>query len=181
MHSATRRLRNEREKQLEKNHKDIGRESKVTVMNMTIQIYHLMVMSICHWLNSQKCSWQKIFLLNLPLSCNHHFMHLPYGHTADKSFSESENSLLKWSTVGPKPNDALDCSGMGNVKSSEKRLSTSSVLFFFCDCFRTRYFSIVLSCWRWLYCCVGCAWQCNYWYYVLLVALQQQNKRRIVS
>ncbi len=63
----------------------------------------------------------KSFFPNLPLLCNRHFMHVPYGHTSTNSFSESENSSLKRSSVGPKPNDALDRSGMGNVRSSTKR------------------------------------------------------------
>ena len=45
----------------------------------------------------------KSFFPNLPLLCNHRFMHLPYGDTAANSFSESENSSLKRSTVGSKP------------------------------------------------------------------------------
>ena len=65
----------------------------------------------------------KSFFPNLPLLCNRHFMHLPYGHTAANSFSESENASLKRSSLGPKPNDSLDRSGIGNVRSSSKRFN----------------------------------------------------------
>ena len=59
-----------------------------------------------------------IFFPNLPMLCNWHFMHIPYGHVSANSFSESENaSLIKRSIDGPKPNDKLDRSDVGNVKS----------------------------------------------------------------
>ena len=50
-------------------------------------------------------------------------MHIPYGHESSNSFSESENSQLKRSIIGPAANHKLDRSGMANVKSTNKRFN----------------------------------------------------------